>query len=71
MDALSYSVCGVRPDLDLFAHPGQAFTCEYKWQPFDDLASFNCLLLHDFRLMPKLVAAAASHKCLAFLVVPV
>lgn len=71
IDALAHCVCGVRPELDIFARSGMAFTRNYEWKLYDDLASFNCLLMHDFNVMPEVVAAAASHKGLAFFIVPV
>ena len=71
VDALTFACRGVRPDIDFFADEDSSF-CEFRpWSPFDDLASFTALFLHEFKFLPAAVAAAATHRALAFFVVPV
>lgn len=72
IDALSFACRGVRIEIDLCAPDDElSFCAPYVWKSYDELASFNALLFGDPKIMPALVAVAASHRALAWFVVPV
>lgn len=72
IDALVFARRGPRLDLDVFAKSADdAFCFFYELRAFDDLASFNGLYMHDFNLMPEIIAAAASHQAFGVFIVPV
>ena len=63
---------GPRLERDVFASSAaDSFTLFYKLKPYDDLASFSSLFMHDFDVMPAVIAAAASHHAFGLFIVPV
>lgn len=72
VDALLSSRRGPRIERDFCASSAaDSFTIFEPLALYDDLASFNGLFMHNFNLMPAVIAAAASHKAFGVFVVPV
>ena len=72
IDALLMCRRGPRIERDVFASSAaDSFTMYYNLMPFDDLASFSSLFMHNFEVMPAVIAAAASHRAFGLFIVPV
>jgi hypothetical protein len=71
LDGMLWAWGRIRPEADVCAFSRDESCCARgRPKAWESLAAQCCLFFHDPRLMPQVVAAAASHKAMGLFIVP-